>query len=233
MKWISVKTRTPNVITIDGPAASGKSSVSRELARLLGWKWLSTGAFYRGLAYVAMRENISDSDVEGLVKLAHSGVWSVRMDDDRTRVFYGTEDVTAEILTEENGLRASKVSQIAQVRAALLEGQRDCAIGVPGLVAEGRDCGTIVFPNALLKIYLTASQEERALRRAKEQGLSVEETQSQQKVRDKQDSGRRAAPLAIPENAKVVDSNGLALAQVVEKIHGWASEAMAQGVKSF
>jgi cytidylate kinase len=213
-----------NVITIDGPAASGKSSVSRELARRLGWKWLSTGAFYRGLGYVALREGVRDEDIPSLVRLARSGIWSVRMEDDRTRVYYGSEDVTSEILTEDSGGRASKVGQIPEVRQALLEGQRDCALGVPGLVAEGRDCGTVVFPQAFLKVYLTASQEERAIRRAREQGLSVEETESQQRERDRQDSTRRAAPLSVPSDARVLDSNGLDLNQVVERIQSWVSE---------
>lgn len=222
-----------NVITIDGPAASGKSSVSRELAKRLGWKWLSTGAFYRGLAYVALREGVAETDTQALVNLARSKVWHVAMEHEQTRVIYRSQDVTTEILSEENGSRASKVSQIPEVRQALLEGQRDCAVGVKGLVAEGRDCGTVVFPKALLKIYLTASQEQRALRRALEHGLNVEETQTQQTLRDQQDSRRSAAPLQVPEHAKVVDSNGLDLSQVVEKVHGWALEALAQSVKSF
>lgn len=212
---------TPNVITIDGPSASGKSSVSRALAAKLGWKWVSTGAFYRGLAYVAMKENLTPSDVEELIDLTRSDIWEVRMEDDQTRVFYKNKDVTMQILAEENAQRASQVSQIAPVRAALLQNQRDCALNVKGLVAEGRDCGTVVFPNALLKVYLTASQEERAARRAKEQGLSVEVTQDQQIKRDKQDSSRAAAPLQIPENAKVVDSNGMELSEVVNLIHSY------------
>lgn len=224
---------TTNLITIDGPAASGKSSVSRELARKFGWKWVSTGAFYRGLAYVAMKEGIPATETAQLVRLAHSGVWSVRLDDDQTRVFYKSADVTAEILSEENGTRASQVSQIPDVRQALLENQRDCAVGVPGLVAEGRDCGTVVFPNAMLKIYLTASQEERAARRAKEHGLDVQQTQNSQEKRDQQDSSRAAAPLQIAADARVVDSNGLPLSEVVEKIYSWANQAMAQSVKSF
>lgn len=215
-----------NVITIDGPSASGKSSVSRELARKLGWKWVSTGAFYRGLAYVAMKEGLTPSDVDELVELTKSSIWKVRMDDDQTRVFYKDKDITAQILAEENAQRASQVSQVPEVRAALLQNQRDCAKGVPGLVAEGRDCGTVVFPKAALKIYLTASSEERAARRAKEQGLNLEITQDSQKKRDLQDSSRTAAPLSIPENAKVVDSNGMDLSQVVARIHSWAVEAL-------
>jgi cytidylate kinase len=224
---------TSQIITIDGPSASGKSSVSRELARRLGWKWVSTGAFYRGLAYVAMKEGIDPLDTPRLVKLAADPVWEVRMDDDQTRVFYKKQDVTLEILSEENGSRASKVSQNPDVRHALLQNQRDCATFVPGLVAEGRDCGTVVFPQALLKVFLTASQEERAARRAKEQGLDLKDTHNAQVERDRQDSNRAAAPLQIPPGARVVDSNGLQLSEVVDQIQSWAVEALTQSVKSF
>lgn len=217
---------TKNIVTIDGPAASGKSSVSRELARLLKWKWVSTGAFYRGLAYVAMKEGTDVNNVQALVELASSKIWTVRMDADQTRVFWRDTDATNEILSEDNGSRASHVSQIPEVRKALLENQRNCARNVPGLVAEGRDCGTVVFPQAILKVYLTASQEERAARRAKEQGLNFEQTHSQQKARDQQDSSRAAAPLQIPADARVVDSNGLELKTVVARIHSWVVEAL-------
>lgn len=224
---------TPNLITIDGPSASGKSSVSRELARRLGYKWVSTGAFYRGLAFVAMKEGIEPSDTDKLVRLAANPVWSVRMDDDQTRVFYNNQDVTLEILSEESGTRASKISQNPKVREALLQNQRDAARNVPGLVAEGRDCGTVVFPQALLKVFLTASQEERAARRAREHGLDLQHTQDSQTKRDHQDSSRAAAPLQIPENARVMNSNGMQLSEVVDQIHGWVKEALAQSVKSF
>ncbi|HMN67221.1 MAG TPA: (d)CMP kinase [Bdellovibrionales bacterium] len=216
------------VITIDGPAASGKSSVSRELARQLGWRWVSTGAFYRGVAYVALKEGIEAEHTAQLVRLVGDPIWSVRMDDDQTRVIYRGQDVTEQILSEDNGSRASRISQIPEVRAALLQNQRDCAMGVPGLVAEGRDCGTVVFPNALLKIYLTASQEERALRRALEQGLSIEQTHSQQVVRDRQDSTRATAPMQAAADARVVNSSGMQLPQVVEMVHGWAREALGE-----
>lgn len=223
---------TVSIITIDGPSASGKSSVSRELAKRLGWNWVSTGAFYRGLAYVAVQENVDLTDTQKLVQLAHDSIWSVRMDEDQTRVFYKKQDVTTEILSEANATRASQVSQNPKVREALLQNQRDCA-AAKGLVAEGRDCGTVVFPKAMLKIYLTASQEERALRRSKEQGLNFKETHNQQVVRDQRDSSRSAAPLQIPSDARVVDSGGMDLKQVVDIIHSWAKEAMAQSVKSF
>lgn len=224
---------SPSVITIDGPAASGKSSVSRELARRLGFKWVSTGAFYRGLALVALKEGIATTEEAKLAALARDSVWNVRLDDDQTRVFWKGQDVTALAMSEENGTRASQVSQIPLVRAALLEGQRQCAVGVKGLVAEGRDCGTVVFPQAFLKIYLTASQELRALRRAKEQGLNVQETADAQKKRDMQDASRAAAPMAVPPDARVVDSNGLQLHEVVDKVHQMAVSALDGTSKSF
>jgi cytidylate kinase len=218
--------KSKNIVTVDGPAASGKSSVSRELARRLGWKWVSTGAFYRGLAYVAMKEGIAAEQTARLVELAASDHWSVRMDEDQTRVFWRTTDVTTEILSEDNGSRASRISQIPEVRTALLQNQRNCALGVQGLVAEGRDCGTVVFPEALLKIFLTASQEERAVRRAREQGLSIEKTQAQQAVRDQADASRAAAPMQVPAGARVVDSNGMSLSEVVDQIESWTREAL-------
>jgi CMP/dCMP kinase len=144
----------------------------------------------------------------------------VSLDDDQTRVYWRDKDVTSEILSEDNGSRASQVSQIPEVRKALLENQRNCAENVVGLVAEGRDCGTVVFPSAILKVYLTASQEERAARRAKEHGANFEQIHSEQKARDERDSSRAAAPLQIPPNAHVVDSNGLDLKAVVDRI--WA-----------
>lgn len=199
----------------------------------MGWKWVSTGAFYRGLALIAMKENVALDDESGLAQLARDPLWEIRMDDDQTRVFWRSQDVTNEILLEENGSRASKISQIPRVRSALLEGQRACALGVSGLVAEGRDCGTVVFPHAILKVFLTASQELRAKRRAMEQGLNVAETENRQRERDRQDSNRAAAPMQIPPDAHVVDTNGLDLLGVVERVHNLAKQAMAQGVKSF
>lgn len=229
----------PPVITIDGPSASGKSSVSRELAHRLGWKWVSTGAFYRGLAYVARREGVLkelsspellDKRITDLLTtIAAQGqgaLWSVRMDADNTHVFYRQEDVSSEVFAEENGAWASLISQIPAVRHALLKNQRDCAVEVPGLVAEGRDCGTVVFPQARLKIFLTASQRERAARRAREQGLDPAETEKQQQVRDQQDANRAAAPMQVPAGAKVLDSNGMSLSEVVDTIYSWAKESI-------
>lgn len=209
------------VVTIDGPAASGKSSVSRELANRLGWQWVSTGAFYRGLGYAALRLKIDIADVKALSELAHSSEWRVVMGANRTQVFFKDEEVTDEIGREDVGNIASKISHYPEVRKALLEAQRNCSAGPQGLVAEGRDCGTVVFPQAQAKIYLTASSEHRAARRAAELGLDQGETQEAQKQRDKQDSTRKAAPLQVPENAFVVDTTEMGLDEVVNKVESF------------
>lgn len=206
------------VITIDGPAASGKSSVSRELARRLGWNWVSTGAFYRGLAFAALKLQIDLDDVQALTELTSNPAWSVRLADERTKVFFGEEDVTDLIAHEDVGNFASKVSHYPEVRKALLQVQRNCAEGREGLVAEGRDCGTVVFPDAEAKVYLTANSELRAARRATELGLDQGDMVKAQQQRDMQDSTRKVAPMAIPENAFVLDSTELNFDQVVSKV---------------
>lgn len=207
-----------SVITIDGPAASGKSSVSRELARRLGWNWVSTGAFYRGLAFAALQLQIDLDDVQALAELTHNPVWKVNMDDARTTVYFQNQDVTDQIAHEDVGSFASKVSHYPEVRKALLEAQRNCSQGARGLVAEGRDCGTVVFPQAEAKVYLTARSENRAARRAAELGLNQDDMVKAQQKRDLQDSTRKVAPMAVPEDALVVDTTELNLEQVVDKV---------------
>ncbi len=207
------------VITIDGPSASGKTSVSRELARRLGWNWVSTGAFYRGLAFVAQELKSDLNNEQALSQLAlDKSIWHVEMQDEQTLVFFKGKDVTPEIFREDVGSIASQISHFPKVRASLLGAQRQCSDSATGLVAEGRDCGTVVFPDAEAKVYLTATQENRAERRAKEQGLSAEKTVQDQRIRDQQDSSRKTAPLQVPEEALVLDSTDLDFDQVVGKI---------------
>jgi cytidylate kinase len=206
------------IVTIDGPAASGKSSVSREIAHRFGWSWVSTGAFYRGLAFAAHRLNIDLSNENELEALAHSNLWAVQMTIAKTHVFMSGLDVTDEITREEIGSLASKISSLPKVRAALLDAQRKCADGVAGLVAEGRDCGSVVFPAAHLKVFLTARAEDRAARRALEEGRDVGEMISEQKTRDSQDANRKAAPMQVADGSLVVDTTELNLTEVVEKV---------------
>ncbi len=205
------------VITIDGPAASGKSSVSREVASHLGWSWVSTGAFYRGLAYFAKAKGIALESEEDLVEACKSDSWKVHLSAEKTLVFCDGKDVTESIYSDAVGTVASQVSQFPKVRKELLQAQRNCAYGV-NLIAEGRDCGTVVFPEADLKFYITASGKNRAQRRAIEEGKSVAEVQESQTVRDQQDTQRKSAPLQIPENAHVVDTSDMDLQQVVRAV---------------
>lgn len=212
------------VVTIDGPAASGKTSVSRELARRLGWKWVSTGAFYRGLGYAALHMQLDLDDENALADLAEkTEIWSVEMREEETQVYFKGQDVTSAVQSEAIGQVASRISHFPKVRQSLLNAQRLCQATTEGLVAEGRDCGTVVFPTAEAKIYLTAKQEHRAERRAKEHGLDTEATVEAQKQRDHQDSTRSSAPLSVPPEALVVDTTDLDLNQVVARVESFAS----------
>ena len=206
------------VITLDGPAASGKSSVSRELARRHGWNWVSTGAFYRGLARVARLEKIPLNDEIALSILAREPFWQVLLELESTRVVYRDQDITQEIFSEENGQDASLISQLGGVRKALLDAQRACATRGQFLIAEGRDCGSVVFPGAALKFYLTADASDRAQRRALEKGASAEQIGQAQKVRDSQDANRKESPMAVADDAQVIDTTGMALVDVIEMV---------------
>jgi cytidylate kinase len=206
------------VVTIDGPAASGKSSVSRELAKRLACPWVSTGAFYRGLAYVALQEKVALDDVQSVVSLASSSAWSVQVSPERTHVVYLQTDVTDAISAEQVGNCASVISKYPEVRSALLAQQRQFAQRTNGLVAEGRDCGTVVFPQAQAKVFLTASSERRAERRAQEQGIELSEIQAAQRDRDTQDSTRKTAPLQAAQDAYLLDSTEMSLDEAVDHI---------------
>ena len=215
----------PFIVTIDGPAASGKSSVSREVAKRVGFSWVSTGAFYRGLAYIAHAMGADLTNEEAIVKIAQSPDWAVRMTPEETCVFMGPKDVTTEIGKEVVGSLASKISSFPKVRAALLDAQRQCAVGVKGLVAEGRDCGTVVFPTAQVKIFLTARAEDRAARRATEEGRDLQHIVREQQKRDAQDANRKAAPLQAPADAHVIDTTDLSFIEVVEKVEDFIVRA--------
>lgn len=210
------------LITIDGPSASGKSSVSRLLGLQLGWPWVSTGAFYRGLALIALDHGAGVEDPDELEKLAQNPEWQVKMTLEDTQVHIGGKNRTAEIAGEKVANLASQISQIPKVRAALLQRQRDCFHGPTGLVAEGRDCGTVVFPQAPVKIYLTASATLRALRRSEEDSYSMEATLEMQKIRDKQDSQRKSAPLKVADGALYIDSSFLTIEEVVSAVLKYA-----------
>lgn len=224
---VGVMAHAPFIVTIDGPAASGKSSVSRDLARRLGWSWVSTGAFYRGLAYVAHRAGVDMRDEDALVDVAKSANWSVKLTPQETKVIYEGEDVTREIGLEQIGLLASQISSFPKVRRALLDAQRLCAKGVEGLIAEGRDCGTVVFPQAQVKIFLTARAEDRAARRARDEGRDVAQMIEEQQKRDARDANRKAAPMQASEGAQVIDTTTMTLPQVIDEVESLVREKLA------
>jgi len=213
------------VLTIDGPSGSGKGTISREVARRLGWHLLDSGALYRVVALAGSMQQLAPQDVDGHTRIATA----LRLrfgarPDGSELVLLGDPavDVTDSIRTEEAGQGASRVAAWPPVRAALLQRQRDFA-APPGLVADGRDMGTVVFPAAPLKIFLTASPEERAFRRHKQlkdkgSGVSLAALSREIAERDERDSKRSVAPLVPASDAVVVDSTHLDIAQVVAQV---------------
>ncbi|MBT4760645.1 MAG: (d)CMP kinase [Bdellovibrionaceae bacterium] len=210
------------VITIDGPAASGKSSVSRKLSERLGWDWVSTGAFYRGVGFLAYESNMDLQDEEALVKLILDKEWEVVLAPEKTQFFFKGKDISSQVFVETVGSFASQISSHPGVRDSLLQAQRSLTQGRKGLVAEGRDCGTVVFPSSPLKIFLTADQSKRASRRVEQGGGEVKEILKAQQVRDEQDTQRKSAPLLAAEDAVTIDTTDLSLDQVVDQVETMA-----------
>lgn len=211
--------QTTPIITVDGPSGAGKGTLCQLIAQELSWHLLDSGALYRLVALAANNRNISESDSQGLAKLAQGLDVQFKAEKNRVEIVLESELVTEAIRTEKIGMSASKIAAIPEVRAALLQRQRDFA-QAPGLVADGRDMGTVVFPNAALKIFLDASAEERASRRYKQLinkgvGASLQEILTDVKSRDAQDRGRAVAPLAAAKDAVVIDSTNMTIEQVL------------------
>jgi len=210
------------IITIDGPAGAGKSTVSKILAKKLNYIYLDTGALYRALAYKTLKLKISLDEVSALDDLCSNTTVALKNSDGQMKVYVDGEDVEEKIRTEEVGLAASKISTFAVVRERLLNLQREAG-AKGGIVAEGRDMGSVVFPHAEYKFYLDAHLEERIKRRHKEllkKGATVEYKSIQKDMfaRDKQDKQRKIAPLKAPDGAIIIDSDKLSAVQVVDKI---------------
>ncbi len=210
------------VITIDGPAGAGKSTVSKILAEKFNYIYLDTGALYRALAYKALKLKMQVDDPVALEKLCSSTEVLLKNISGRIKVYVDGEDIEEKIRSEEVGLAASRISTFAVVRKKLLDLQREAGRR-GGIVAEGRDMGSVVFPDADCKFYLDASLEERTRRRHAElmsKGVLTEYKSIQRDMskRDEQDKQRAIAPLKAPEGATVVDSDTLTIDEVVEKI---------------
>lgn len=220
----------PFLLAIDGPAGAGKSTVSREVARRLGFTMIDTGALYRTVALAAVRAGIDQEDEDRLAELLSR--IEIRLDGDR--VFLDGEDVSRAIRTPEISLGASRVSAVPAVRQGLLRLQRELGRAAPrGAVLEGRDIGTVVFPDADAKFFLTASVEQRAKRRYEElrsrgEEVTLEEVLADQIRRDRRDSERTLAPLRPAEDALVVDSSGRSIEDVVGEIVGIVRDRFAK-----
>lgn len=210
------------VLTIDGPSGSGKGTIAQMVAQQLGWHYLDSGAIYRVLAQAALKHQLDLSDEKAVAKLAETLDVRFSIAASDLKVMLEGEDVSLLIRSEQAGNAASKVAALPAVRAALLQRQRDFR-QLPGLVTDGRDMGTVVFPDAPFKVFLTASAEERAQRRYKQlkqkgiesnlSGLIAEISE-----RDRRDSEREVAPLRPAEGSLILDSTQLGIDAVFEQV---------------
>ena len=206
------------IITIDGFASSGKSTLSRELAKKLQWKWLSTGVIYRGIALVGSEQGFQDEDY---LNFASSKDWQILLEDEATRFFYKNEDITPRLYTLDVDEKASLFSAREDFRKSLISFQRNFLFSLKnqeGLIAEGRDCGTKIFPEASLKIFLKAGEEARAKRRLEDRKLrSISSVLKSQSERDTRDKTRSFAPTLEPEGSFVIDTDKNSLEEMLEK----------------
>ncbi|WP_371189176.1 (d)CMP kinase [Thalassotalea maritima] len=220
------------LITIDGPSGAGKGTAARMVADQLGWNFLDSGAIYRVLAVATEHHGIDVDNEEAVIPLAsHLDVEFTIGDNGESRILLEGEDVTDNIRTEVVGAIASKVAAYPRVREALLRRQRAFR-EAPGLIADGRDMGTVVFPDAKVKVFLDASAEERAKRRflqlqEKGEDVSIERLLEDIRQRDERDRNRAVAPLVPAEGALIIDSTQLSATQVVEKILAFANEKLS------
>ena len=209
------------IIAIDGPAASGKSTLGRLLASTLNLLYIDTGSMYRAIALAAIRAGLDPSDTLAIVSLAENVDLDLTGNPNDLRVLLNGTDVTDKIRTDAVTDMSSIVSTIPGVRRAMVARQRE--LGRRGAVLNGRDIGTVVFPNANVKFFLTASADERAQRRFKEEqthdrAASLTEIHSEIAERDRRDSTRMDSPLKIADDAIVVDSSGLSIDEVLQKM---------------
>jgi cytidylate kinase len=214
------------VLTIDGPSGSGKGTIARIIAERLGWHLLDSGALYRAVGYAASMAGLDLSDNEAMTRCAETTKITFRdpKDGRETRVYVNSHDATDELRTETVGAVASAIAAIPSVRTALVDKQLSFR-RAPGLVADGRDMGTVIFPDAGFKVFLTASAEERAKRRykqLKDKGLAVTLTSLLREIeaRDARDAARPVAPLKPASDAVLIDSTGMPVDAVVDKVLG-------------
>ena len=214
------------VITIDGPAASGKSTVARLVAQKLGASFLDTGAMYRAVTLAAMKAGVDMSDEKKLLGVMRTSKFQFSVKDGLTMVSIDGVDVSDEIRSPEVTAKARYIASAAMVREKLVRMQRQFAAGEKKIVTEGRDQGTVAFPDAGIKFYLTARIAERARRRQAElraKGIDsgIEEVQASLEKRDRSDQSRTVGPLKIAKDAIIIDTTNLNIEEVVEKVLGF------------
>jgi len=210
------------IIAIDGPAGAGKSTVAQIVAQRLHYTYIDTGAMYRGIAWKVLQDGIAVDDTKAIINLAKTIQITLTYADGQSKVFVNTDDVTSAIRTPEVSQMVPEIAQFAAVREAMVDLQREMA-QCGGVVMDGRDIGTYVLPNADIKVYLTASIEERAERRFKEltdKGFSVRLAELTRDIaaRDKKDSEREFSPLLQAVDAVLLDTTQLSIEQAVNKI---------------
>ena len=226
----------PFIIAIDGPSGAGKSTLGRRLARELGLLYIDTGAMYRAVALAAAACGVSESDAEGLARVAHRVRIRLEGDPDSLRVFLDERDVSAEIRGEAAGRGASIVSAVPGVRRELVRRQRELGESGGGCVLDGRDIGTVVFPAADVKFFLTAAPEARARRRFDEEQAGAaarefEATLADINDRDLRDATRADSPLAIAEDAVVIDTTELSVEEVFQTMLRTVQSRQAGGAE--
>lgn len=209
------------VLTIDGPSGAGKGTVSRAIAKRLGWHYLDSGSIYRSLAIAALQQGVDLQDIDAICRVGAAMTLEFECGDNLSVRLNGM-DITGDLGTETTGNAASVIAAYPAVRTLLLKKQQDFQ-RLPGLVADGRDMGTVVFPEASYKVYLTATAEERAARRYKqliEKGIDANLVQITQEIeeRDRRDRERATAPLAVPEGSVFIDSSLLSIEQVIDTV---------------
>lgn len=224
-------TATAPVITVDGPSGAGKGSLCKALAEALGWSLLDSGAIYRVLALAALHHQVDITSEEALVPLAANLDVRFFAQDGKLQVILEGEDVSNEIRTENVGNTASQAAAFPRVREALLRRQRAFRVA-PGLIADGRDMGTVVFPDAPVKIFLDASSEERAHRRMlqlQNKGFNVnfERLLAEIKERDDRDRTRAIAPLVPASDALMLDSTSMSIGEVIRQALTYAKKVLA------
>src|ERR1700755_3183270 len=213
----------PFIVAIDGPSGAGKSTLGRRLARELGLLYIDTGAMYRAVALACARAGVATSRAERVGEIARHASIRLEGDPDSLRVLLDGRDVSAEIRGEGVGREASVVSAVPEVRRELVKRQREMGMAGSGVVLDGRDIGTVVFPDADVKFFLTAVPEERARRRldeeqASERGASFEATLADINERDLRDATRDDSPLRIADDAVVIDTTEFSIDEVFERM---------------